>query len=157
MATIDYQYIADRIPADILEPLMRSDDVDDINMTLIDEFISDADAEIDNALALKYQFPYVKTDEVLGEKTYSLIKRWKFIIVRQLIYSRKYDDEEMKEVNNQHKAILNRLAIIRKGEEELLGIAKKSSAVRTPSTLIKVKKNTPIFTNENLRNNDPTT
>lgn len=151
MSTINYQYIADRIPIEILQPLMTSLDSSDIDESLIDEFISDADAEVDNALAHRYVYPYEKVNDELGEKAYSLIRRWKFIIVRQLIYSRKYDNEEMKEVNAHHAAVLSRLSQVRKGDYDIVGLVKKALS---PSKLIKSRSNKQVFTQKKLKSYD---
>ncbi|MBX3045138.1 MAG: DUF1320 family protein [Candidatus Kapabacteria bacterium] len=151
MSTINYQYIADRIPIEILKPLMSSAGLSDVNEDLVNEFISDADAEVDNALATRYLFPYIKTDEELGDKAFSLIKRWKFLIVRQLIYSRRYDDDEMKEVNSHHSAVLSILERVRKGNYEIPGLTRKTN---NPSKLIKSKENTQVFNKRRLKTYD---
>ncbi|GAB1371195.1 hypothetical protein MASR1M45_12570 [Candidatus Kapaibacterium sp.] len=110
MASIDYQYIAERIPIEVLKPLLSDDELNDIKLEKVENIIIDAESEVDNALARVYVYPYQKSDDILGEKSLALIRRWKFVIARQLIYSYKFDDEDMKEVNAHHSAVLQKLS-----------------------------------------------
>lgn len=148
MSTINYQYIADRIPEETLKPLMTTADSSEIDINLIDEYILDAESEVDNAISSRYVYPYVKIDDELGNKSLNLIRRWKFLIVRQLIYARKYDDEDMKEVNAHHNAVMNILGQIRRGEYHLQGLTPKYNE---PSKYIKSNCNPKIFKSQRLK------
>lgn len=151
MSSLTVQYILDRIPSEILRPLLATDDNEDYKIEQIEQVIADADAEVDNTLAQVYEYPYIKTNEILGEKSLTLITRWKFIIAKQIFYSYKFDNEEMIEVNSHYRAVLSRLYSIKEGEEELAGLQKlpTSSPYR-----IKVSTGKQTFTRRRLKSYD---
>ncbi|MBX3044900.1 MAG: DUF1320 family protein [Candidatus Kapabacteria bacterium] len=146
-SSIDYNYIIQRIPEETISALMTDSVFSDIDEEVIQEFISDADAIVDNAMSLRYIYPYEFTDEILGEKAFKMLRRWKFALVRQMMYARKYDDEEMKEINRQHKDVMTKLERLQKGEIEVAGLAMKHYS---PKNLIFSKKNEQVFTNDRL-------
>ena len=149
MPTIDKDYILKRIPLETLEPLMTDSEVTDIDDEMLDDFISDADAIVDNAISERYIYPYEKTADDIGNKAFNMLRRWKFLITRFIIYSRKYDNEEMKDVAEMYKHTLTKLDKIRKGEIEIPGLVKRSVS---PDKLIKTKHNIQLFTKQRLSN-----
>lgn len=146
MSTINYAYILDRIGTKTLEALVP-DSEGNINQSLIEEFILEADAEVDSALSQRYTFPYEITEATLGAKSLIMIQRWKFAFVRKLIYALKYDDEDMKAVIIEAGQASTRLRDILKGDAELPGLEK---VVNAPADMFKIQPNTQIFTKEIL-------
>lgn len=150
MSTIDIAYIEARIPEEVLIALFP-DGEGSYDITKIENSIIDADAIVDNALSRVYVFPYEKENPATGNKAYSIIKSMKFIIAKKIIYSYKYDDEDMREVNADYNSVLDKLQLIIEGKEVLTGLKK---LVSTTPLAIKVSTGKQIFTKQGLESYD---
>lgn len=126
MCSIDLAYIQSLVGED---ELIRLTDQSGgtLNTAFVNACIERADAEVDSVLYEKYGEPLSFVSGDKGDKAKLVIKGLKYDIALYLIYNKKHDDEEMKDVYVRYSKTYKRLEQIRKGEFKLIGITTANS------------------------------
>jgi hypothetical protein len=146
---INYEYVERRLGYELLSAFVNSNG--DIDKDLIDIYIGEVEAEIDNSLAQRYAYPYQFEASATGEKAANLIDQYKFLLVKHKIYESKYDNDIPQVVQQTAYAIRNRIEKIRKGEDSILGLVEKAGTAVLAIAADNPKKK---FTRRNLKNHD---
>lgn len=127
MSLLTLEYITKRLKNNQLDIFFNNDSA------LINEYISEANYEVDFYLIQRYKYPY-EYENTYQSLVENVIIQKKMTVFLYRMYARKYDNEAMKETLENYRTVISNLRGIVKGNEKITGLiemANPTEPIRT--------------------------